>query len=218
MNRVRAVLLARLPRPGRVKTRLARDLGPEAALAIYRALLADTLARALASGLPLAVAYDPPDASEEAARAAFGPEPALWPQAGPDLGARMAQALARALSDADAAMVLGADIPELSSGLLKKAAGLLSDHDAVLGPSRDGGYYLLGLAARAFSPALFRDMPWGTDLVLGLTGERLARAGLSVARLPVLADLDTAADLPAPGAARGRLGEVLRRLAAGCEI
>ena len=100
--------------------------------------------------------------------------------------------------------MIGADCPDLDAGLIERAFEALARADLVLGPARDGGYYLIGLARPA--PALFRGMPWGTAGVLGETWARAHAAGLRAALLEPLDDLDTPADLVRwlGRAARGR--------------
>jgi hypothetical protein len=118
-------------------------------------------------------------------------------------------------------LVIGTDIPDISSGLLAAAAAALQRHDAVLGPAADGGYYLLGL--RRLPRGLFEGIAWSTETVCQRQLDNAARLGLDVAplgTLPVLRDIDTAQDLSAwlsslpQGGGEGReaLVEVARQL------
>jgi hypothetical protein len=90
---------------------------------------------------------------------------------------------------------MGCDVPQLPPPALQRANRLLRQGRAVLGPARDGGYYLIGLARAC--PALFRNMPWGSAAVLYRTLRAAAGAGLHFDLVPVLRDIDTAADLAA---------------------
>jgi uncharacterized protein len=206
----RAVLVfVRAPQPGRVKTRLAAAIGDQAALRVYRRLARHTLAevRALAAeGVEVRVHYAPADAGDEV-RAWLGDSPLYLPQADGDLGARMKDAFARAFGDgAERVVIVGSDLPEVSASLLRHAFGLLDAHPAVIGPARDGGYYLLGL--RGMVDGIFDGMEWSTPHVLAATLERFDAAGVRPAALEVLADVDTVDDLPPGWLEQASMGEV----------
>lgn len=191
MNRV--AVFARWPAPGRVKTRLAPALPGSLACDLYRAMLGDALAAALAARADARALYwaDAPDE-----RFGFAPPAAfeVRDQQGDDLGARLERAFAGLLCvPGDRAVIIGADCPDLAAAHLERAIGLLAERDLVLAPARDGGYALIGLARPA--PELFRGVAWGTPRVLDQTLERASGLGLRVARLDPLEDLDTPADL-----------------------
>lgn len=183
--------MVRLPRPGRVKTRLARDIGNVTAAWWMRHQTARLLRRV--SGDPrwrvfLAVT---PDAEGRATR--------CWPSGLPriaqgsgDLGARMARVF-RTLPPGPA-VIVGADIPELGAAHVAAAFRALGGHDAVLGPAADGGYWLVGLKRpRAQPPGLFACVRWSGEHALADTAATLPGR---VAILPdILADIDVAADL-----------------------
>ena len=203
-----ALMALRAPLPGRVKTRLAAGLGPgdadhDAALALYRAFVADELA-ALDSmrdgaGLPVTVFVHPPDAVEECEDRLRRP---CLPQRGADLGERMAGAFQWAFeAGAGAALMVGGDLPELSSVHLNATLAALDDPDPAGGiaiaPSLDGGYSLIAFTRQAFTPRAFSGIDWGTPRVLEQTLSRLGAAGLAPRLLPVLPDIDTADDLAA---------------------
>ncbi|EHJ47742.1 Protein of unknown function DUF2064 [Solidesulfovibrio carbinoliphilus subsp. oakridgensis] len=194
---VRLLVCLKAPLPGLVKTRLAAGIGPEAALGAYRAMVADVLAAADASGLPTTLHFAPTDALP-AVRDLCGRDRTYRPQAAGDLGARMAGALADAFAaGAGAALLVGGDLPLLTGSLLARAAGLLATADAVLGPATDGGYYAIGFTRAGFCREAFADMPWSTPAVAGRTLAVLGRTGRRVALLPALPDCDTPADLAA---------------------
>jgi rSAM/selenodomain-associated transferase 1 len=118
----------------------------------------------------------------------------LIAQAGEDLGARMALAFADVFAQGyRRVLVIGTDLPTLPGSAFGEALTLLDAHDLVLGPARDGGYYLIGL--RKPAPELFAGIPWSTDRVLALTQTKAAAAGLKTALLPVRRDVDTLDDL-----------------------
>ena len=199
----RLLVFARPPVLGRVKTRLAATLGPEAALAIYRRLLAITQQAVAAAAVPATVwlAEAPPAgvlADTGTAAAGALPEwPGLpWRIQAPalDLGERMAAAFAAAFAEgATRVAVIGTDCPGLTAEILTQALAGLAAYDVVLGPAADGGYYLLALRQPCL--ALFQNIAWSSATVLADTLALAAGLGLSVALLPTLHDVDTAEDL-----------------------
>lgn len=192
------LVFLRAPEPGKVKTRLAASIGAPAALAIYRRLAEHTLAeaRALAEEVQVRVHHTPADAAP-AVRAWLGDGLALLPQAEGDLGARMGDAFDRAFADGcGRVVIIGSDLPEMSAGLLRSAFAALDQADAVIGPARDGGYYLLGLTHPV--SGVFDGIAWSTPEVFAGTMLRLRAAGMEPVTLPTLADVDVVADLP-PG-------------------
>jgi rSAM/selenodomain-associated transferase 1 len=186
--------MAKAPRPGQVKTRLCPPLGPRDAAALSRAFLLDRIEQVRGLGARLAIAYAPADAQPVFRALAPGFE--LIPQRGPDLGARMSAAIEDLVAaGAAGAILVGTDSPTLPTEYLAEAAGRLaaSDADLVLGPSEDGGYYLIGL--RAPRPELFREIAWSTPAVLPETIHRARALGLRTASLPAWFDVDTGDDL-----------------------
>ena len=187
-----ALLFAKAPRPGRVKTRLAEAIGARAAADLYRSMAGDAVERLRCPAYDLVVCYDPPTAAPEF-RAWLGEDVALMPQAAGDLGRRMDSALGAALEIASAACVVGTDVPDLSARVVQEAFEGLEKADLVIGPSEDGGYYLLALKRPC--PELFEGMPWSTPDVLRRTLAAARRLGLRVGTLETLRDVDTPADL-----------------------
>lgn len=192
------VVFVREPRPGRTKTRLARDIGTVPAAWWFRhqaTVLIRRLARDRRWRTVLAVT---PDAAGLASRS----WPARLPRAGQgagDLGRRMTRFLRRepgtGLRPGPVAIV-GADIPALRPRHVAEAFTLLGRHDAVFGPATDGGYWLIGVAATRRMPRdALAGIRWSSPHALADTLARLD--GLSVARAAVLADVDRAADLGA---------------------
>jgi uncharacterized protein len=139
------------------------------------------------------VHFTPVDAAEEVS-AWLGAGVTYLPQCGENLGERMENAFAEAFAAGfDRVVIVGSDLPGLSADLLREALRML-EQGPVIGPARDGGYWLLGL--REPTPSLFRDVAWSTPGVLAATLERFARLGGRPAFLPELVDVDEAADLP----------------------
>lgn len=192
------LIFVRAPQAGRVKTRLAAEIGAGAALRVYRRLAEHAVgeARALGPGVALRIHFTPGDSGDEV-RGWLGEPGGYLPQADADLGARMRTAF----EDAFAAgfrrvVIIGSDLPDLSAEVLRRAFALLDAHPAVLGPAADGGYWLLGM--REMIGGVFDGIAWSTGGVLAATLARMRAAGVHPALLETLADVDTAADLP-PG-------------------
>jgi rSAM/selenodomain-associated transferase 1 len=204
------IVFVKEPRAGRVKTRLAEAIGPEAAAVVYRAL-AETVLEATApepGEYERLVFFDPPEAAE--AMREWLPAGRLRPQCEGDLGRRMEDAFARAFRRGSRRVALvGSDAPGLTRVLVREALFALDHHDVVLGPAHDGGYYLVAL--RAPAPGLFDAVTWSTPRVLEQTLARAAALGLSVGKLGALRDVDTLADLRAEWA---RFERALRRAGA----
>lgn len=190
------ILFTRFPRPGRAKTRLVPALGRTGAAAWQREMTARIAARAREaarrSGADLRIQYQ--DAEPQEMAAWLGPDLDCAPQAQGDLGTKMHRALEAAFARGYGRVVLfGCDIPGLSAEIMLRGLDLLRSRDLVLGPARDGGYYLIGL--KQPRPELFREIEWSTGQVLAQALER-AR-GLSVGLLEELADVDRPGDLAA---------------------
>jgi uncharacterized protein len=193
----RAVLVfVREPVAGRVKTRLAAEVGPVAALRVYRALAEQAVAAARDSGAEVRVHCTPPDEDARRRVAAWlGGGVAYLPQAPGGLGERMRAAFAEAFAAGHArVVVIGSDLPEMSPAVLAEAFAALETHPAVVGPALDGGYYLLGM--REMVDGVFDGIDWSTPAVLAQTLARFRAAGVEPARLAVRRDVDRAADLP----------------------
>lgn len=177
------------PIPGKVKTRLAATVGSKRALKIYEYLLGKTCQTALSISAHRMVFYSD-----------FIPTGDTWEnhlfekfrQEGTDLGQRMHHALDLALRRFEKAILIGGDIPGLSSEILENAFRLLDEAPVVWGPAADGGYYLVGL--RQSNPALFELDAWSTPDVLERSLDKCRQSGLSWRLLPVLQDVDTEAD------------------------
>ncbi|MCX7790562.1 MAG: TIGR04282 family arsenosugar biosynthesis glycosyltransferase [Chloroflexaceae bacterium] len=193
MMRQTLLIFAKQPVAGRTKTRLCPPLSHAAAAELYACFLRDTLA--LARQVPASsrvIVYQP----EEAAGyfAALAPDFALLPQQGADLGERMDRCFTTVLgAGPGAAVLIGSDIPTLPVAHVNRAFALLGEHDLVLGPSDDGGYYLIGM--RRPHPRLLREVAMSTPEVLRDTLAIAAELGLRAALLPGWYDVDTPADL-----------------------
>lgn len=189
-------LFAKAPRPGFVKTRLASEVGDDAAARVYRAL-GLRVVRQIAPVSNITVWYDPPDALSEM-RSWLG-DLAFREQPRGDLGTRLAYAFASHFANPGAgpAIAIGADAPGVGAGSIVSAVELLRTAEVVLGPTEDGGYYLIGLTRP--HPELFVNIPWSTEKVFEATKAVCEAAGLPTGTLPTTRDVDRAEDLVALG-------------------
>lgn len=190
----RLLVLARAPRPGTVKSRLAATLGDAGACAAYSVLARHVLGR-LAPVPAGELRHTPDDAGAELA-AWLPPGWTLAPQGGGDLGTRLERACAEHFQrGTERVVIVGSDCPDVSAADIADAGRALAEQDLVLGPAEDGGYWLIGLRAGAPGwPGLFHDMPWSTPALLAATLGRASALGLACARLRTLRDVDEPAD------------------------
>jgi rSAM/selenodomain-associated transferase 1 len=198
----RAILLfAKAPIPGLVKTRLAATLGAREAAGIY-IKLAEAVCRRLPPDAAIRVLFDPPDsaaAMTQWLRPLLPPTAAFFPQMTGDLGARLAAGFQEAFAAGfDRVAAIGSDCVEITPELIHQALSEVERCDAVIGPTTDGGYYLLAL--KLPHPGLFAGVPWSTAGVLDATVANARELGLSTALLPMLRDVDTESDWRAAAA------------------
>jgi len=196
------VIFAKAPVPGQVKTRLCPALTPDEAATLHGSFVLDTLERTKAAvakfKLPLdrflACAPSSTHVFFRIMEARHGVT--LLDQQGEDLGARMQQIFATLFSRGYRRVcIVGTDVPSLPLTHYRDAIESLARHDLVIGPARDGGYYLIGMTKPL--PDLFTDIPWSTDQVMALTQQKADAAGLKTAVLPAWSDVDNLDDLQA---------------------
>ena len=205
--RIVVSIMAKAPRAGEVKTRLCPPLSTEEAAELYRCFLLDKIeqVRTLKEASP-AIAYTPAEGRmvfEELA-----PGFALVPQRGADLGTRLANSFDHLFAKGyAAALAIDSDTPTLPTGFLQQALDFIATPqiDVVLGPTEDGGYYLIGL--RTLHLELFEEIAWSTAQVLPETIRRAEAKGLKTACLPPWFDIDTPDDLERLKASLVKTGE-----------
>ncbi|MGZ5445044.1 MAG: TIGR04282 family arsenosugar biosynthesis glycosyltransferase [Thermoanaerobaculia bacterium] len=212
----RLLVFARLPELGRVKTRLAAEIGPERTLTVYEAMLRDLIASIGPSSPDTEIEFlwpPTPAANGAALRRAFA-QHSVAVQTGATLGDRLSMAFSERFffHRTEKIVAIGVDDPLLPRELIEHAFALLESCEYVIGPADDGGYYLLGCRALSFEPSVFRDIAWGTSTVLSTTIGHIAATGRTMALLPERFDIDTARDLERFAAAghEGELGKLLR--------
>lgn len=188
-------IMAKAPWPGQVKTRLCPPLSPEDAAHLYRAFLLDKIGQVDTLPVSPVIAYAPAEA--KATVSALAPSHfSLIPQHGKDLGARLLSTFEHLFSRGCLrALAVDSDTPTLPTAYLHRALDLLADTgiDVVLGPTEDGGYYLIGL--RQPHRELFEAIAWSTPHVLSQTLHRSQAQRLRVACLAPWYDVDTFSDL-----------------------
>ena len=184
------VIFANAPEKGRVKSRIAADLGPDVALTAYRTLAEHAVAAAShVEWCRKTIAYAP-NGTGDAMRDWFGDLFDYRAQGDGDLGRRMIAALERAFAEgADRVVLIGVDCPGVSEAVIGEAFTRLDQADVVLGPSFDGGYYLIGM--RQVHKSLFTDIPFGTGDTLQKTLSAARRGGIRVSLLEWKRDVNT---------------------------
>jgi rSAM/selenodomain-associated transferase 1 len=194
-GRIAVIVFARAPLPGRAKSRLGARLGDWGAARLQARLTLRALRTALAARCgPVELHGTPRPGNAFLGHCARRFAVTLRGQRGADLGERMHRALARSLRSHRAAILIGADSPELRARDLARAARLLRGGcDAVLAPAEDGGYALIGL--RRVSERLFGGMPWGGPEVYARATRALASLGWRWRALRTVWDVDRPQDL-----------------------
>ncbi|MCH8029638.1 MAG: TIGR04282 family arsenosugar biosynthesis glycosyltransferase [Candidatus Dadabacteria bacterium] len=189
------IVFLKYPVPGRVKTRLADEIGTEKAAAIYKKMAEEVVTNTTGRGKYTSlIFYDPPEAEHHIKRWLSYAHNRYLPQTGADLGERMKNAFEKTFAlGFKNNIIIGTDCPGITTGLLGSAFESLSAHDAVIGPANDGGYYLLGL--RRAQPELLTGLDWSTNRVFEQTVEKMRKSGLTWHELETLPDIDTHEDL-----------------------
>lgn len=185
------MIFIRAPQAGQVKTRLAEAMGSAGALQAYETMLA-ILFNTLGEMANVELRFTP-DGARKACERWLRPEWRLEPQGAGNLGEKLRRAFQESFdAGCERVVVIGSDCATLEARDIQAAWEALSTHDVVIGPARDGGYWLLGL--RRTAPTLFDNIPWSTEIVFRQTLRRAREAGLTVHCLRELSDVDTLAD------------------------
>lgn len=182
------VVFLRLPVMGKVKTRIAATTSATKALSVYQKLLSYTFKAVSEVYLPVFLFYEGglPPVSERDSRYKY------LLQTDGSLDQKIAHAFAHVLKDFNKVLIIGSDCPELSSKIIQDSFLQLESCDVVLGPAKDGGFYLLG--CKSFDAQLLEDIQWSTSTVLDQLLINIQKAGLSSHLLEPLSDIDTEED------------------------
>ena len=191
------VIIARYPELGKTKTRLARSIGAEATVQLYAAFLTDLAQRFAGQTYDLYWTFTPADVDYAAFMATLVPEFAssmvCFPQQGADLGDRLLHAFQWMHAQGyQNTILIGSDSPHVSRNIIANARVALDEADVVLGPSDDGGYYLIAMHE---PHDVFSNIPMSTSVVIQRTIEQAERQGLTVQCIDPLFDIDELPDL-----------------------
>ena len=193
----RVLIFGKAPAAGRVKTRLTPPLPPDEAASVYEAMLRDVVSVCARERARVELWYDA-DTRAELYFATEFPNLIATPQNGADLGARMAHAFDASFADgAHHVIIIGSDVPTIPEQVLHGAIDDVRETDCVIGPTIDGGYYLIGINRNAWPRArtLFEEVAWSTDGVLRATVVKATAAKLELRVLPGWYDVDNIEDL-----------------------
>lgn len=185
MSNKALIIFVKNPELGKVKTRIARTAGDEKALRIYLELMKHTRQIALESSVDLLLFYSQEiNTKDDWSNEQF----TKHLQVETDLGGRMKAAFQKAFEDHDKVVIIGSDCASLNAEIIKNAFTALEDNSFVIGPTFDGGYYLLGM--KQFEPSVFDDIQWSTDEVFPKTIERIQTLNAAYHLAPQLSDID----------------------------
>lgn len=189
------LLFVKYPEKGQVKVRLSVDLNEKIVQELYRCFVHDTLTTLKKIDSQLFISFFPVEAQKKFLKW-LGSTALLLPQNGADLGERMKNSFADVFTQGfQRAVLIGSDSPDLPSKYIEQAFISLQTRDAVLGPTVDGGYYLIGFHTNTFTPSVFEDIPWGNQMVFQETVMKIKQAHRSLGLLPIWSDVDTITDL-----------------------
>lgn len=190
------IVFLKAPEQGCVKTRLSRYLDESFVLDLYKGFIEDTLETLKTTGDIFI--YFLPSGKQAPLKTWLGNGYAYFPQKGNDLGKRMSNAFQEVFTKGYTSVLLvGTDIPELSRDIIFLAYKTLQSAESVIGPTADGGYYLIGFQKSGFLEKVFHGIDWSTASVLDQTLEAINKRFLSHKLLPRLNDIDTPEDLTA---------------------
>ncbi len=189
------IVFVKYPNPGKVKTRLAKKIGNERATYYYSLMAKQIIDQVSQSdNYSTTIFFDPPEKEKKVIRWLGNGIKKFMPQSGANLGKKIANSFEQVISSgARRSIIIGTDCVEVTKEIVNRAFELLGRADVILGPTEDGGYYLLGL--KCFAPELFENIDWSTERVLNQTLDRINEKNLSYELLEKLKDIDTVNDL-----------------------
>lgn len=188
----RLLVFLKYPEPGKVKTRIGKEIGHVKAAQIYRELAERVLGNIM-EGNYTVVLYYSPSWSVDDFKEWLGSDYVYKPQRGADLGQRMKNAIRDEIAEgAESVVLIGTDCVQVDSSVINKAFESMHDNDVVIGPATDGGYYLI--ACRASFNELFENIEWSTNKVYSQTMNRIDELGLKTFILEKKTDIDTYED------------------------
>ena len=189
------MVFVKCPRPGLVKKRLGAQIGEQISASLYRAFVLDLLNNIARYHNITSIWYHPKE-SEQEVHHWLGQRFRFFAQAGHDLGSRMAAAFKSCFArGATAALLIGSDLPDLPADYIEKGFENLARHDVVIGPSLDGGYYLIGFKANGFCSEIFHNVHWGSATVYEDSAAWLKKNLIRFGVVPQWSDVDELVDL-----------------------
>ena len=192
------IIFTRYPEPGLTKTRLISELGPEGAARFHKNLVERMveIVRSFINNKPIKLIISFNHSDTKQIKNWLGSKIIYHKQSGDNLGGKISSNFKQVLkSGVDKAILIGTDIPEISPKHLNIALTTLKNHDTVLGPASDGGYYLIGMNRDSYSPKLFQNINWGRAGVLNQTLNKIIDLGSDYYLMDKLNDIDTPEDL-----------------------
>ena len=190
-------MFVKYPEKGKVKSRLSQCWDEDMVVRLYRAFIEDLLESLSGGDYQFRIAYHPRERKNDFGKD-FGNTYSYMPQTGADLGKKMCNAFNRCFSEGfQWIVIIGSDSPDLPPQIIKEAFQMLEKRDAVIGPSCDGGYYLIGFCRESFTPEAFEGIDWGEESVYKTTMDIFKSAGINVHVLPVWKDIDRPGDVVA---------------------
>ncbi|MHC4456099.1 MAG: TIGR04282 family arsenosugar biosynthesis glycosyltransferase [Planctomycetota bacterium] len=189
------LFFVKFPASGLVKTRLAEQLGEETATCLYKGFVTDILENLLNLKVNFDIFFAPSDAQQKFCLW-LGNKYSYIPQTGDNLGEKMKNAFEHAFTNnCTRVIIIGSDSPDLPAEFFNRSFKALESHDAIVGPSGDGGYYLIGFSKDAFLSEAFESVAWSTPQVCEQTLNILKKHERDVYLLPQWYDVDTLDDL-----------------------
>lgn len=189
------LFFVKYPEKGQVKKRLSMRLGEDVTAELYRNFVLDSLSALEKCGVQFLVYFHPPDSQKKFIEW-LGKGYTYMPQQGDDLGQRMRNGFINMFDkNYQGVIIIGSDSPDLPGAFIDEALVSLQTHDVVIGPSFDGGYYLIGFKHDVFLPEAFDGIRWGTETVFSETITIVKNEGLRLYLLPRWNDIDTYNDL-----------------------
>ncbi len=189
------LLFMKAPRPGNVKTRIAKSIGNKKAARLYRNFVMDIISMVETCKKQVIIFYHPEDGKNEIENL-LGKNHIYFSQTGDNLGKRMQKAFEKAFDmGVKKGVLMGTDIPDLPSEIIESAFNYLDSKKSVIGPAFDGGYYLIGFRQNFFSASVFENIPWSTPKVFEKTLSKMKTLQIEPYILPGWRDMDSMDDL-----------------------
>jgi len=189
LNSTGILMFVKYPEAGKVKTRLAKDVGDTKACQIYSRFVKECFCKLQNLNCSEPTIYFSPAEHIEEFKSWLGAEHHYLAQCEGDLTARLKYGVSKMFEQYKSVIAIGTDSPDLPSSYIVEAITALNTHDCVIGPCKDGGYYLIGLSK--FQPEVFDDIDWSTEKVFEQTIKRFKQHNLTCHELPVWYDIDT---------------------------